>query len=199
MEEYRVDVKVRNNVILKKIEQAGYKTVCEFCRLNNIMKYVATLGSVISMKLSPLNRDGEFISCIVYIAELLGCNPDDLFTDTQMHTLLKSNKRSIEVNEAEMKFMLSQQEQPKLLEQIIEDEQRNDAIEQALDSLSDRSKKMICMRLGLHEYDHEYTFAEIAQEFSISVSGARGIVENSFRILRKSQHAKNLAMFQVEH
>lgn len=160
MEEYRIDVKVRNNVILYKIEQAGYKTLGEFCRLNNIMKYVSTIGAIINMKSSPLQSDGEFRKCIIKVADLLGCDPLDLFTDTQMHTVLKSNKRSIQVNEAEMRFMLENKNETLLLEDLVSHDERNKTIEKALGNLTEREAKVIKLRFGFED-GNEHTLDEV--------------------------------------
>lgn len=196
MEEYRVDFKVRNNVILKKIEDAGYKTVGEFCRLNNIVNYTSHLGNVISMKESPLNKKGEFRAYIVRVAELLGCSPLDLFTDTQLHTILKTNKRSIEVNEAEAKFMIENHlHNQKLLENNILLEQRDDEIENQLHTLTKREEKVINMRFGLGEYTREYHLDEIGLELGLSRERVRQIEARALRKLRHPSRADLLREF----
>ena len=105
-EEYRIEIKVKNNLLIKKIEEAGYKTVGEFCRLNNMTNCTSTLGDIINMKRSPLRSDGQWQSIILKCSDILNCMPDDFFTHAHLTTILKTNTRSIQINEAEMKFML---------------------------------------------------------------------------------------------
>lgn len=195
MDEYRVDVKVRNNIILKKIEQAGYKTCGEFCRLNGIMKYRSQLCSIINMKESPLQSDGEFKKCLVHIGELLGCDPLDFFTDTQLHTILKTNKRSIQVNEAEMRFVLTNQNQPKLLEDMVQDEQKEKAINDSLETLTTREKEIIKMRMGLGDYNKDHSLYEIGQKLNLSVERIRQIEERALSKLRHPMRSEKLRVF----
>lgn len=44
MTDYRLELKVKNNIIMQKIEDAGYKTVSEFCRMNNLKTSESQLG-----------------------------------------------------------------------------------------------------------------------------------------------------------
>jgi RNA polymerase sigma factor (sigma-70 family) len=194
MEEYRIDIKVKNNIILRKIEENGYKTLGEFCRLNNIAKYASQICSIVNMKESPLQVDGKFRKCIICIADLLGCDPLDFFTDTQLHTLLKTNKRSIQVNEAEMKFML-EQGQTKLLEEIVLDDQRYSAIDKALNELTPRERKVIDMRMGLGEYGRVHTLEEMGNHFNVGRERIRQIEARALRKLRHFSIAEPLRDF----
>lgn len=185
MEEYRIDLKVRNNLIIKKIENAGYSSLGEFCRLNGIMKYVSNLGDVVNMKKSPLNSKGEFLNCIKHMADILACAPEDLFSDIQMHSVLKTNKRTVEVNEAEMKFMLEQSNNTsKLLEDHYSDEQRDYAVEKMLETLTPKEQKIIEMRMGLGEYDREHTLKEIGDGMGVGMERIRQIEARALRKLR---------------
>ena len=195
MEEYRIDVKVRNNIILDKIEKCGYKTLGEFCRINNIMRYTSSLGSIINMKESPMQTNGKFKQCIIYAANLLGCAPEDFFTDIQINTILKSNKRSIKVNEAEMNFILENKKENKLLENIIEDEQRDVAIENALNTLNPREKKILEMRMGMGEYGHEHTLKEVGELSGLSAPRVRQIEAKALRKLRHPTRVGKLREF----
>ena len=106
MGDYRIDIKVKNNNILKKIEEAGYKTLAEFCIKNGKRNYQGTLGEFVNLKKSPINSRGEYHPAIDWACDLLYCSPEDLFTDVQMTTALQDNKRSMVVAEAELQFTL---------------------------------------------------------------------------------------------
>jgi RNA polymerase sigma factor (sigma-70 family) len=196
MEEYRIDIKVRNNVIISKIESAGYKSVGEFCRLNQIMKYVSRLGNIIAMKSSPLSHDGNFKPCITKAADLLGCDPIDLFTDTQLNTILKTNKRSLQINEAEVKFMLeSSESRNKMLEVLVEEEQRNKKIDEALSLLTPRQRLVIEMRMGMGEYTTPLTLDECGNILGVGRERIRQIEAKSLRKLRHPLRSERLSDF----
>lgn len=187
--EYRVDIKVRNNVILYKIEQAGYDSIGEFCRLNKMPGKNSILGDIVNMKESPLNKKGEFRPVIQEVAEILKCDPLDLFSDAQLHTILKSNKRSIQVNEAEMKFMLDKENNQKLLEDSILEDQMNNAVEKQLHSLSPREENVLNMEFGRYPYTKEYTLREIGIKLELSPERIRQIREKALRKLRHPDRA----------
>ncbi len=196
MEDYRVEIKVRNNTILQRMEKAGYKTVGEFCRRNNIIGQVSNICSVVAMTLSPLMSDGNFRKCVIKVADILNCDPSDLFTDTQLRALLTTNKRSIKVNEAEMKIMLESMEcKNKLLEEIVSDEQRDKAINDVLHELTPREEKVLQMRFGLGEYDKSYNYSEIGEEFEITGQRARQIEARALEKLKSPLRKEKLMDF----
>jgi DNA-directed RNA polymerase specialized sigma subunit len=195
MSEYRIDVKVRNNIILYKIEKAGYKTVAEFCRLNDIKRYVSILGDIIAMKRSPLTYKGEFLPAIVKTAELLNCDCEDFFTETQMHTILKTNKRSIQVNEAEMRFMIEKENNIKLLDDVIDAEKRDNVLLKSLETLTPREQKLIEMRYGLGEYSSILTLEECGKELDITRERVRQIEIRALRKLRAPHRIEELRKY----
>lgn len=192
MKEFRVEMKVRNNVFLHRLEAAGYKTIGELCRKNNLCP--SRIGDFVNLKISPLNREGEFYPILYQVAEFLNCAPEDLFSESQLHMQIESNKRFVEVSEAEMKFMIeSGQSEQKLLEEIIEDEQKDKAIESVLDMLTRREQQVIQMRFGLAPYTRSYTLDEVGEVSSNDLSGKKGLSRDRIRqieakALRKLRH-----------
>ncbi len=195
MNEYRVEVKVKNNLILKRIEQAGYKTIGEFCRKNKLSG--TSLGKIVNLKARPINQNGQFNKIIIQISEILKCSPDELFSEVQIHTELKTNKRALEVGEAEMKFMLENQgPKEKMLEDVIDDEQRTGAIENALNQLSPREKDIVEMRLGLDT--NMSTYVEIAKKYGLSHERVRQIERKALRKLRLKSASNGLLEYVSE-
>ena len=197
MQEYRLEIKVKNNLIVKKIEQAGYKTVREFCRLNNLMSSLSLLGNIINMKHSPFRSTGDWCTIILKCSEILGCAPEDFFTDVQLNTILKTNKRHIEVHEAEMKFMLeNNQQKQKLLEEIVEEDQQKKSIENMLQFLTPRESKVLQMRFGLGEYCNTHTLEECGIEMNITRQRVRYIEAKALRKLRHPERNSLLSEYQ---
>jgi RNA polymerase sigma factor (sigma-70 family) len=192
MSDYRIDLKVRNNTFLHRIEQAGYKTVGEFCRSNGLKGFTGRIGAVINMTLSPLRFNGTFSPYIERAAIALKCSPFDLFTDTQLNTVIKTNRRSLEVNEAEMRFMLEKQDSQKLLEDDIFIEQKNDAIEKYIGLLTSREQVIVNMRHGLGEFTREHTLDECGLKFDITRERVRQIYLKALRKLRHPRYADHI-------
>lgn len=190
MNEYRIDIKVRNNLILKKIEEAGYKNLGELCSKNNIKFKYSTINSILNMKKSPLDCSGNFNSSIVKLCEIIKCSPDELFTETQINTSLSTNKRTLEVKEAEMKYLLENSKEPKLLEENYYENQLNDNLEKSLSRLSPREEKIIKLRF----YENK-TLKEIGKELNITGSRVRAIEVEALKKLRHPIKNKNLREF----
>ena len=188
--EFRIEIKIKNNVFLLKMEKAGYKTVGEFCMINNISRH---LGDYINLKKSHLNVEGDFHLIVKKCADLLNCAPEDLFSESQLYLELKSNKRTVVISNAEMKFMLdSGKDDQKLIEQIIDDEKKDVFLKQALDCLSPREQKIISMRFGLNDYCREHTLEEVGLELGVNRERVSQIVARALRHIRNPNNIKKL-------
>jgi RNA polymerase sigma factor (sigma-70 family) len=190
MNEYRIDIKVRNNLILSKIEENGYKSIPDFCKKNDINMY--TLYLIINMKCELFRKNGEWISTIIKAAECLNCFPEDFFTETQLHAILKTNKKTILTNEAEMKFLLNNSQ--KLLEDIVDDNRKDKEIHKSIELLTPREQKVINMRFGIED-GIEHDLKEIGEILSVSGQRVRQIEAKALRKMRHPRIAKKLEVF----
>lgn len=197
MTDYRVDVKVRNNNILRKIEEAGYSSVGEFCRLNNMKSQAGRIGDFVNLKRSPLNSSGEFLPLIEKICDILLCSPEDLFSEVQLHTALESNRRSIKVNEAELQFMLENKVEPLLLEDQITQDRLPAKIGQLLTTLTPREAKVIKLRFGL-EGCAPQNLDEVGRHFDCSRERIRQIEAKALRKLRHPRRSERFREYITE-
>lgn len=196
--DYRVEVKVKNNNILKRIEAAGYKTVGEFCRLNDRPSWQSRIGDYVNLKQTPLNAAGDFFPHIYEMANMLNCSPEDLFTETQLQTALETNKRSIEVNEAEMKFMLTNAKQPLLLEDQVHFDRLPDKVVAILDMLTPREAKVVRLRFGL-DGTEPLTYDQLASNFDVTRERVRQIEQKALRKMRHPRRSEELREWTREH
>ena len=196
MSDYRVTVKVQNNNIIKRILNAGYKTVGEFCRLNVSMRtFNSTIGDIINMKSSPINQSGDFKTCIKCAALILECSPEDFFTESQLTKALESNNRVLEVEEAELKFMIENKQVMKSLEQSVYETERTKAIDNALELLTPGECKVIEMRMGVGKANREHTLEEVGKVFGVTRDRIRQIEAKALRKLRHPRRGENLREF----
>ena len=66
--EYRIKVTVRNNLILNAIENAGYKSVSEFCRAVNLPVVLSKLPMSITLLLSSSSSSIESLASLFSVA-----------------------------------------------------------------------------------------------------------------------------------
>jgi RNA polymerase sigma factor (sigma-70 family) len=196
MTDYRVTVKVQNNNIVKRILDAGYKSIGEFCRINEIS--ASSLGEIINMKCSPLHRYGDFHAVVKKTALSLKCLPEELFTENQLNTSLETNQRILEIEEAELKFMLNNESMMKSLEQSVFETERTKAIDICLNSLTPRECTVISMRMGIGDYYREYTLEEIGRKFDVNRERIRQIEKKALRKLRHPCRSEQLREFIQE-
>jgi RNA polymerase sigma factor (sigma-70 family) len=191
--EYRIDIKVRNNLILTKIESLGYKSVHDFCNASGIS--YPTLLNFTNMKNPIFDTKGRIKKSIQKLCDLLNCIPEEIFSASQMEASLKSNKRTLQVKEAEMMFLMDQSNNQNILEDLTERQQMEDLTEEALGTLTQREEKIIQMRFGLGEYKKEHNLNEISGEFNLSSDRIRQIEQKALRKLRHHVRSEKLRHF----
>ena len=60
--EFRIETKIKNNLIYQKIIDLGFNSVSEFCRKYKLNQ--STLGELINLKKSALDKNGNFSKLI---------------------------------------------------------------------------------------------------------------------------------------
>jgi RNA polymerase sigma factor (sigma-70 family) len=190
MEEYRVDLKVRNNLILSKIESMGYNSPHHFCK--DIGLSYTRLLSFTNMQESIFDTRGKLKPFIEKLCDKLKCIPEEIFSAAQMEISLKTNKRTFQIQEAEMKFLMKQNDNQKLLEELIEEDELKVFTEKALDTLTPKEKKVIQMRFGLGEYEKEYTLDQVGEAlenyYGNGTTSRERVRQIEAKALRKLRH-----------
>lgn len=193
MEEYRIEMKVKNNLLFSKIEEYGYTSIFQFCKAHKIA--YPSLTSFINMRKSIFDSHGKLRPFVIKLCKLLNCLPEELFTASQAESELKTNKKTLKVNEAEMRFMLEQSDSQKLLEDHYQEDQLSHSIEDALKTLTPREQKIIEMRMGLGDYAREHTLEEVGNEIGVQRERIRQIEAKALRKLRDPKRAEKLRLF----
>lgn len=197
MEEYRIDLKVRNNLILNKIEALGYQSPHQFCDESRFP--YGTLLKLVNMQISIFDTRGRIRPIVVKLCDELDCQIEEIFSAVQMESSLENNKRTLKVKEAEMKFFLNQSDNNILLEHIVENDQLKSLTEKSLDTVTPTEKKVIQMRFGMDPYDHEHTFGEISELINLSRERVRQIEAKALRKLRHPNRSQDLRGFIYEN
>tara|TARA_R110000868_G_C10972576_1_gene770502 strand:- start:30955 stop:31563 length:609 start_codon:yes stop_codon:yes gene_type:complete len=195
--DYRVEIKVRNENILKVIEKNGYKTIGDFCRLNCIMKHVSRIGDLVNLKMSPLNAEGDFWPFIYEITDLLLCSPEDLFSEAQLTMELATNKRTVLMREAEVKMLAQTHNTAPMLEEIIDQDKVKQMVMEKLDMLTPREAKVLTLRFGLDNCG-DHTLDEVSKVFGCNRERVRQIEAKALRKLRHPSRSEDLKEYLDE-
>ena len=193
--EYRIKVTVRNNLILNAIEGAGYKSLASFCRASGMSQ--TALGQLISLRQPPLNIDGEFSLLAKKLMEELCALPTDLWTSEQLTLRLKRNSAERDVSAEGMRAALGMHAE-ELLELMKPDDPDDavlkhemvDVVGEQLDSLTPRESKVLRMRYGIGCEEH--TLEEVGVMFDVTRERIRQIEAKALRKLKKPERARSL-------
>jgi RNA polymerase sigma factor (sigma-70 family) len=193
--EYRIKVTVRNNLILNAIENAGYKSVSEFCRAAGLPK--TALTELIAMRKPPINQSGEFSDNAKALMEELCALPTDLWTTEQLTLKLKRNSAQRDVSSEGMRAALGMHAEellelmkPDAPDEAVLKHEMVSVVEEQLESLSPRAALVLRMRFGIGCEEH--TFEEIGDKFDLTRERVRQIEAKALRHLKHPSRSDEL-------
>ena len=199
--EYRIRVTVRNNLILTAIEKAGYKSQSAFCREAEMS--TTALSGLITMKSPPLTTLGEFSDAAKKLMEILCLAPTDLWTSEQLTLRLKRNSAERDVNLDGMRAALGMHAEEALLlvapspEEVMEEKDIQKLIEEQLASITPREEKVLRLRYGIGCEEH--TLEETGQVLEVTRERIRQIECKALRKLKHPQRATVLKQLTEEY
>lgn len=198
----RVEVKVRNNLVLSRMEQRGIGTVAELCRRLNDEGEVSSpqeksatkvwqvrLGRLINMKEPARKEDGEWLPLAIRLADFFKCMPEELFSDPQQYGKLDENRAHAEVAYAEIQQLTARNREPVTPELTIQADQLRHAIGKALATLTPREERILRMRFGF-DGSEEMTLEAIGKTFG--GMQRETIRQIEAKALRKLKHPSRL-------
>lgn len=193
MDEFRVKVVVRNNLLLSAIENAGYKTQTDFAKA--IGYSAQEVNNLVAMRNAPINSDGNFSPIASEIMEFLGACPTDLWTAEQLNMKLKKNSADMFMGLGQLKLVLDAVNTPQLevdMDKPIFDEQAAQVMEGMLDSLTPREAKILRLRFGFGCKEH--TLEEVAVLFDCTRERIRQL---ETKALKKMRYAGRVEILQT--
>jgi len=184
MDEYRLKVTIKNNLILNAIEERGHTNLHNFCKSEKLQ--LNNLYDLINLKISPIGVDGRFIKPAKDLMEVLGACPTDLWTEEQLTLKLQTNTVTKTLNKEKVDIYLSSGNSHLILENpanVFEKEDDKKLISQMLDSLSPRESKILKLRFGLGNTD-EHTLDEVGDKFHATRERIRQLEAKALRKMR---------------
>lgn len=190
-EEYRVKVTVRNNLIMKAIEDEGYTNLAVFAKDKGLS--LVSLYDVVNLKKAPINTEGEFYPACMRLMEVLGACPSDLWTAEQLTMALRKNHSTVTLGKEAMVEALNMNARAAV--EMVEDKILKDemvtAVGARLSQLPEREAMIIKMRFGLDGYDSK-TYEAIAKEMGVTRERVRQIEAKGLRTLRLGENSLNV-------
>ena len=183
-------------MILRAIEDAGYATIKQFCDDNQLNK--TAVYQLIRFEIRPLQATGEFSIAAQQIMEVLGAAPSDLWTPEQLELQLAKHSVERNVGQAELNAALGANQGELISFETPEDavyaNEKRRIINEVLDSLPPRERKVLELHIGLNGVDPK-TFDEIGDMFEISRAWAQKIEDKALKKLRHTTRAEHLKEF----
>jgi len=185
MKDYRVKIGVRNNRILSRIEACGFKSVAKFCKFFELS--YGEVNKLVRMESSPLvsmntNREdaGDYRKIVKLIAEGVGCLPEELFSEEQLNNVLEHSTAEREFSRAQLERLALGSDASIA---IAEKNEMKHKLNNALNHLTDRERRVIMMRFGIG-VTSDHTLSEVGDAFLTSRERVRQIEQKALRKLR---------------
>ena len=113
MKDYRVCFKVKNNYLLKKMEDNGIYTASELARQAEVSP--TEVCNFINLKRSMCTIGGEAREAVKRISEVLNCLPEDLFPKQHHYLGLEHNTAQVEIDFQEVQQLFAPETNPETL------------------------------------------------------------------------------------
>ena len=181
--DYRIEIKVKNNRLLTKMEEAGYPSVAKLADTIGMNRSV--IYRIVSMKSAALDEEGYYRPEALRIAEFLKCTPQDIYPPAQMRGTMKENTAQVTANANEIDSLTSS-----LRTLAFSPEQRlilgeaKQALKAAMLTLTPKEQRILDLRYGL-TYGEEKTLDEVGAMFGVSRERIR---QQEMKALRKMRH-----------
>lgn len=179
MKDYRIEIKVKNNLLFKEIESTGY-SILKFCKKYKIA-YQSTL-ELIGMKKPAILKCGKFRKCAIDISTALGVHPEFLFNDEMKYFGFEKNTAFIEMDNEEVQGLLSNS----CSDQYLINHSK-DMINDVLSNLGARQRSVINHLFGLNG-ERVHTLTECENIFDVTKERIRQIKLQAMRIMSQPKY-----------
>lgn len=181
--DYRIEIKVKNNRLLTKMEGAGYPSVAKFAEAICMNRTV--IYRIVSIKSTALDNEGYYRPEALRIAEFLNCTPQEIYPPAQMRGTMKEKKAQITANANEVDSLTSSlrtlafsPERKMILNEA------KQALKVVMMTLTPKEQRILDLRYGL-TYGEEKTLDEVGAMFGVSRERIR---QQEMKALRKMRH-----------
>lgn len=180
MKDYRIEVKIKNNLLWQAMQSKGIKNAAHLSRETGVTQTV--VGRYLNLVEKVYDRQGNYKESFQKICDYFNMMPAELYPEERMIEPLENNKRVMEANAAELLQLGSRESDPT---EVIRLEQRAEAVHKLLDLLSEREALVVNLRSGMDGDPH--TLEEIGALIGKSKERVRQIYDKAIRKMRRPQ------------
>ena len=214
MKDYRIEIKVKNNILYKLMKAKGIDNVAEFSRLSGVNS--PAIYNYMNLKEIPYfskkhPKEGEFKKSVLDLAEYLEVTPYEMFPIQHLDKPLLTNKAESEMTFEEItQYVLPGADKALLVdglygpEQIVYEGEKHDALSNMLKTLSKNEETALRMYYGL-DGNKEESLTEIGKYMErkhphlssepLTRERVRMIIEKGLRKMRHKSRARKLRKF----
>lgn len=194
MNDYRIEIKVKNANILRLMKIHGIESIAELCRRAKVSQSI--VGSILNLKETPLRKDGKWRPTIISISKVLNIPPEILFSEEQLKPLAR-NTGYKDVGFDEILQLTDNEaygDDPSLL---LEDKDMVRVLSQAMSTLEPREQEVLTLRFGLE--GETYTLEQIAKKMEVCRERIHQIEAKALRKMRHPHKSNSLREFTQEN
>jgi transcriptional regulator with XRE-family HTH domain len=178
MNDYLLEVKIKNGKIWSCMQETGIKNLSELAKKSGV-SYQA-LVQYSNFKKSPLGKRVLWRAPALQLAEFFGVNPEELFSEDIQNFSIESNKRDYFISHEEVVALAdSQQSLIPSPESLCEQELRRNVIASVIKELTPREQRVLRMR-----FYEDMTLEATREALGVSRERVRQIEAKAIRKLR---------------
>lgn len=176
--DYRIVVRVKNNRMLRHIEDAGYGSIAAFSRAFGLNHQ--WVGELINMKRPAQKNNGEWSALAMHISDALAVNPEDLFNERQAAADFDRVSGVIEFDEPTIVGLDDRAALSIEAPSAAVNEEMRDLLAKGMEVLSPRYRDVLSARYGLNG-EPERTLDEVASDIGVHRERVRQIEQVAIR------------------
>ncbi len=184
MKDYRVEIKIKNNLLYRAMIEEGFETAAELSRASGTSN--SDVGAALALKKTLFGKKGEVRLVYQKLSVTLKRLPEDLVPEAHHHHALKKNKGAIEADIGDISYLLP----PSAPDQLCIENQMKEKINEALGKLTGRQQRVLEMRFGLKEHA-PHILAEVAKKEGLSLERVRQIEKKALIVLKNKVRKLN--------
>jgi RNA polymerase sigma factor (sigma-70 family) len=187
MNDYIVQVAVKNGPMLRAMRLAGFETAAELSRASGVGN--TQIGKYLNLQVPPITKRGDWSASVLKIAKTLRALPEDLFPPQHVRAALPNNRAEFEASLDDLERLATRTD----LDEKIMLEQVTQTLLDSLETLPPRSRRAVDIRYGLTS-GHPKTLSEVGKDLGVCTERAKQIIEAALRKLRLSRATKELSV-----
>jgi len=187
MKDYRVEVKVKNNLLYRAMINAGYSNAAELAKAADL--YNSSVCDALSLKKSVFKKNGRVTKVYDKLSRTLRVLPEDLAPSQHHYNGLEKNTGATEISEDYIQQFLTPTPDDVLLEN-----EKKKVVNDSLNYMNNREQQMTKMLYGLDGYN-EHKLCEVADKFKITSTAVARIIEKGLKKLRHPYVLEKLNQF----